>query len=177
MYFRDKRFAEYSHWFTKFLALLRCLSVFIIALLLLSPFVKTIKEDTKRPLIIIASDKSESIAEGEKKENLDTYKQAIDNLENDLNSKFDVKYLTFGSNVHDIKKDSFLDKSTNLSQLFKSVSDNYGDQNLGALIVGSDGIFNEGSNPLYTTYNIHASDLVQMRKILLGIDTHFKNNT
>ncbi|MBK8887284.1 MAG: hypothetical protein IPN46_12365 [Saprospiraceae bacterium] len=79
------------------------MSVFIIALLLLSPFVKTIKEDTKRPLIIIASDKSESIAEGEKKENLDSYNQALDNLGNDLNSKFDVKYLTFGSNVHDIK--------------------------------------------------------------------------
>lgn len=176
MYFRDKRFAEYSHWFTKFLALLRGLSVFIIALLLLSPFVKTIKEDTKRPLIIIASDKSESIAEGEKKENLDTYNQALDNLGNDLNSKYDVKYLTFGSNVHDIKKDSFLDKSTNLSQLFKSVSDNYGDQNLGALIVGSDGIFNEGSNPLYTTYNIHAPIYtIAMGDTLQKKDLYFQN--
>ena len=156
MYFRDKRFAEYSHFFIKSLAVLRTISVFIIALLLLSPFVKTIKEDTKTPIILIASDISESVAEGTTSQTLNNYKKDLDVLSNDLASKYEVKRISFGSDVYPDQKDSLRDKSTNISKLFRYVSDNYSDQNLGAVIVGTDGIFNEGNNPLYINENIIA---------------------
>lgn len=149
MYFRDKRFAEYSHLFVKSLGVLRTLSVFIIALLLLSPFVKTIKEDTKTPIILIASDISESIAEGESSLALNNYNKELDGLSETLASKYEVKHVSFGSDVYTGQKDSLGDKSTNISKLFRYVADNYSDQNLGAVILGTDGIFNEGSNPLY----------------------------
>jgi hypothetical protein len=156
MYFRDKRFAEYSHFFIKSLAVLRTISVFIIALLLLSPFVKTIKEDTKTPIILIASDISESVAEGTTSQTLINYKKDLDVLSNDLASKYEVKRISFGSDVYPDQKDSLPDKSTNISKLFRYVSDNYSDQNLGAVIMGTDGIFNEGNNPLYINENIIA---------------------
>lgn len=171
MYFRDKRFAEYSPWFTKGLGVLRALSVFLISLLLLSPFVKTIKEDVKTPLIIIASDKSESIGEGETAENLALYNQLTTQLAEDLTGKYEVKQLTFGSSVHDLKQDSLKDKSTNITNLMKHISDNYADQNLGAVILGSDGIYNEGSNPLYSNYMVNAP----LYTIALGDTTQKKD--
>ncbi|MFZ1458103.1 MAG: hypothetical protein WAT46_18815, partial [Saprospiraceae bacterium] len=61
MYHRDGRFVESGNWLIRLLAFLRGFSVFIISLLLLSPFIKTIKEDIKPPLIVIASDNSESL--------------------------------------------------------------------------------------------------------------------
>lgn len=171
MYFRDTRFAEYHPWFTKVLAALRTLSVFLIALLLLSPFVKTIKEDIKTPLIIIASDKSESIGQNESNESQSLYTQATKKLAQDLAGKYEVKELTFGTTVHSDYQDSLRDKSTNISNLMKHISDNYADQNLGAIILGSDGIYNEGSNPLYGNFNINAP----LYTIALGDTTQKKD--
>ncbi len=156
MYFRDKRFSDYNPIFTKILGILRTLSVTLIALLLLSPFVKTITEDTKTPLIIIASDKSESIKEGEKNETIDLYKNNLLALDKAFEGKYDVKYLNFGSEVNTEKLDSFNAKSTNISKLFQYITDNYSDQNLGAVIMGTDGIYNEGNNPLYTDNKFNA---------------------
>jgi hypothetical protein len=173
MYFRDIRFAEYNVWFKRSLAALRALSVFMISLLLLSPFVKTTKEDIKTPLVVIASDRSESIATGESKENQDLYNQKIQELSEGLAGKFEVKKISFGSEVHTTYKDSLTDKSSNLNQVFKYISENLSDQNLGAVILGTDGIYNEGSNPLYSNHGINAplytialGDTVQRKDLL-----------
>jgi len=156
MYFRDKRFSDYNPIFTKVLGVLRAIAVTFIALLLLSPFVKTINEDTKTPLIIFATDKSESVEDGEKKELLTLYKNNIQSLDEAFEGKYDIKYLNFGSEVTAEKTDSFNAKSTNLSKLFQYITDNYSDQNLGAVIMGTDGIYNEGNNPLYTDNKFNA---------------------
>ncbi|MFZ1749842.1 MAG: hypothetical protein WAU01_06605 [Saprospiraceae bacterium] len=156
MYVKENRFSDLSHWFIKGLGLLRALSVALIALLLLSPFIKTIKDEIKSPIIVIASDKSESIAEGMTKNDLEQYGQSIEQLKAELKDKFDIKEITFGSDVHLDKQDSLTDKSTNLSHLLTHISDNYGDQNLGALIIGTDGIYNEGSHPLYLDTKLNA---------------------
>ncbi len=156
MYFRDKRFSEYTPLFTKGLGLLRALSVTFIALLLLSPFVKTIEEDTKTPLILIATDNSESIKESEKSEAVDLYQSNLQALDKAFEGKYDVKHIHFGSDVAPEKVDSFNAKTTNISKLFQYITDNYSDQNLGAVIMGTDGIFNEGNNPLYTDTKFNA---------------------
>ena len=176
MYFRDKRFAEYSHYFVKSLGFLRTISVFIIALLLLSPFVKTIKEDTKTPIILIAYDISESVAEGGSSQTLNNYNKELNELSETLASKYEVKHVSFGSDVYSGKKDSLGDKSTNISKLFRYVSDNYSDQNLGAVILGTDGIYNEGSNPLYTNEKINAPlYTIALGDTLQKKDLYFQN--
>lgn len=171
MYYRDIRFSDYSHWFTKTLAGLRTISVFIISSLLLSPFVKTIKEDTKDPIVLIASDRSESISAGESNFNLDEYKSKINQLAKDLEGRFEVRQISFGSTVDDVKNDTINAKSTNINKLFKYISDNYSDQNLGAVIVGTDGIYNEGSNPLYSDHVMKAP----LYTIALGDTTQKKD--
>lgn len=156
MYYRDKKFSDFNPLLVRALALLRGIATFFIALLLLSPFIKLIKEDIKTPVIVIASDKSESVVVGETAENLDLYDKSLAGLVDKLSSKYEVQQITFGSQVHDHLQDSLSDQSTNLSHAFKYIGDNYGDQNLGAIIIGTDGIYNEGGNPLYTDYRIHA---------------------
>ena len=156
MYYRDKRFSDYSPWLTRFLTLVRSVTVFLILLLLLSPFVKTIKEDIKTPVILFASDISESIKETAKAGDLTLWQSNLDNLEKDLSSKFEIRHITFGTNVYPEKKDSFIDKSTNISSLFRYIDENYSDQNLGAVVLITDGIFNEGSNPLYSDAKLHS---------------------
>ncbi len=174
MYYRDKKYADYKPWFTKTLGAMRSLSIFLIALLLLSPFIKTVKEDIKQPLIIIATDRSASIAAIESPENQQFYNNEIENLSKKIAEKYEVKMLDFASDVHKQSNDSIPNKSTNISQLFRYIDDNYGDQNLGAVILGTDGIYNEGSNPLYVSsratapiYTIALGDTTQKKDLYI----------
>ena len=174
MYFRDKRFSEYSAWLRRGLAIIRSLGVALISLLLLSPFIRTIKEDIKTPLIVIANDVSESILEDGKKNNLDAFNKNMQQLATDLSSKYEVKRISFGSDVYADARDTLNDKSTNISNLFRHIADNYGDQNLGAVVMTSDGIYNEGSNPLYSDvsftaplYTIALGDTLQKKDIFI----------
>ena len=176
MYFRDQRFKEYNPWFTKSLGILRTVCVFLIALLLLSPFIKTIEEEIKIPMILIASDISESIEKGESQANIALFRNEMSSLAEKLSTKYTVKQISFGSDVYDGKKDSLGDRSTNISKLFQYIDNNYSDQNLGAVIMTTDGIFNEGSNPIYQDlkfsvplYNIALGDTTQKR------DLYFQN--
>ena len=127
---------------------LRFLSSFLIAILLLSPFIKKITEDIKKPIVVYAQDASSSMLQGEDLD-LETYFSNRDNMLNDLSEDYDIVKLKLGEQVAISEVDSFQDKSTNISALIDFVNDQYGDQNLGALILASDGIYNEGSNPIY----------------------------
>jgi hypothetical protein len=51
---------------------------------------------------------------------------------------------------------NFRDKQTDLSQVFTEISQQYGNRNVGAVILASDGIFNRGSNPFYEAGNLKA---------------------
>ncbi len=174
MYYRDKRFADYGHWFTRLLASLRGISVFFIALLLLSPFIKSIKEEIKRPVVVLATDRSASINAVEKPADQQKYNEDITQLAEDLKATYDVKMLDFATDVHPHSQDSIPNTSTNIYQLFKYIDDNYSDQNLGAVIVGTDGIYNEGSNPLYMPnsssypiYTIALGDTTQKKDLYI----------
>jgi hypothetical protein len=181
MYFRDKRFIESGTWLIRVLALLRGLSVFLISLLLLSPFIKTIKEDIKSPLIVIANDNSESLKGKEKPGEQSTWQKDIDQLAGELAEKYEVKQISFGTQVYPEKIDTFRDKSTNISNVIRYINDNYGDQNLGAVILSTDGIYNEGSNPLYIDglfkapfYTVALGDTTQKKDILIQNVLHNK---
>jgi hypothetical protein len=61
MYLRDRKTAEFAPWLVRTLAVLRGLAVFLIALLLIGPLLKTTQKRTEKPIIIVAQDNSASI--------------------------------------------------------------------------------------------------------------------
>jgi len=181
LYFRDKRFSDYSPILRNSLAVLRVLSVFFIAILLLSPFLKTIQEDIKNPLIVIAKDISESIKSAANIKEQADWTDNLKTLKQELSSSFDVKEISFGTSVYSESRDTFSDKSTNLSGVLKYIGDNFGDQNLGAVILSTDGIYNEGNNPTYgdpaftaPIYSIALGDTIQKKDLFFQNILHNK---
>lgn len=171
MYYRDGRFVDKPGYFKWILGILRGAAVSLLAFLLLTPLIKSVIENQKNPIIIIAEDASESIEQSMSADELSSYKNEIDNLTTSLSEKYEVKRLHYGDEVVTGKADSFSYKVTNLSNTIKYISDNYGDQNVGAVIMTGDGIFNEGSNPIYQN-----SDLVSpLYAVALGDTTQKKD--
>ncbi|MCB0663737.1 MAG: hypothetical protein KDC24_13405 [Saprospiraceae bacterium] len=156
LYYNDKTFKSQSRALVWGMGVLRFLTISIICLLLLEPLLKSFITETKNPVVVLAQDNSESIAaafgEGEK----ETYNQQLASLEEALSKKYEVQSYTFGEEVKDGLSLTYEEKSTNISSFIKSVYDLYSNQNLGAVIIASDGIYNEGSNPIYTGYQLEA---------------------
>ena len=154
LYWRDTTFKEQSPMLNKILGVLRWLTATIIAVLLLSPVLKSSVTEIKKPVVVLAQDVSESIAVAVK--DTPQYKSQFEALKTALGDKYDVKTYSFGEKVREGVDFQFKDKLTNTSDLVKNVYDLYSNQNLGALVIASDGIYNEGSNPLYAAAKLNA---------------------
>ena len=156
LYFKERKFEESPKWVRPTLALLRALSVAAIAALLLSPFIKTIKEDTQEAIVLVAQDNSSSVTAEMSDEEVAQYIANSKAMADKLGTKYETKRISFGEAVAEGAIDTFSQQVTNLSSLIDYVNDNYADQNLGALIIATDGIYNEGKNPIYSKLNMTA---------------------
>jgi hypothetical protein len=154
LYFRNTTFREQSPQLNKILGALRFLSGALIAALLLSPLLKSTVTDIRKPVVVLAQDVSESIGVAVK--DTPQYKAQFEQLATRLSEKYDVKTYSFGEKVREGVGFSFKDKLTNASDLMKNVYDLYANQNLGAVVIATDGIYNEGSNPLYAAAKLNA---------------------
>lgn len=174
LYFRDRTFREQSAQLNWLLGGLRFLAVFLLSSLLLSPLLKSSQLDTRKPIVILAQDVSESVAAGIGDDEKAAYRQRLEGLADELSSNYELVEYSFGSEVREAIDTAFNDKVTNISSLLTSLYDLYSNQNLGAVILASDGIYNEGSNPVYAStrlsvpiYTVALGDTTPRRDVVI----------
>ncbi|MCB0640127.1 MAG: hypothetical protein KDC44_00745, partial [Phaeodactylibacter sp.] len=156
LYYRDHTFREQSKHLNWILGTVRFLTVSLLCILLLTPLLKTIESQIQKPVIVVAQDASESIAAAYDSTQLDSYARALEALTERLSENFEVETFSFGDSIQHELNFSFDDKVSNISQLFSAVYDLYSNRNLGAIVLATDGIYNEGSNPLYQSNQLTA---------------------
>jgi hypothetical protein len=141
----------------KWLFALRTVTISFIAFLLLGPTIRHKNYTTIKPVIAIAIDGSSSMKHGMDSTQQKQLLNDINNMGKVLSNHFDVQYFTFGSAVLNQPCDSFYMASTNMGNLFETTNLQYKNDNLGAIVVISDGINNEGNDPLYAATPIESS--------------------
>ena len=135
------------------MAVLRFLGYSLLAALLLSPLLRFVQTDQQEPIVVLAQDVSESV--GLETDTTD-YTTRWNALRDELAESYEVITYTFGTQVAQDGPLTFTEKQTNLDAVLSQISDVYGNQNLGAVILATDGIYNEGSNPAYRDYALQA---------------------
>jgi uncharacterized pyridoxamine 5'-phosphate oxidase family protein len=153
LYYKDKKFLEHQSWLPYLLGFLRFAAVTALCMLLLVPMLKSIFEETKNPIILVATDKSSSAASLEESVDIDNQ---ISALSEELNTDFQVDQYFFTNRLYTDIPDSSDVKTTNLESVLTGFEELYINQNVGAVIIATDGIFNEGKNPLYINNNLSA---------------------
>ncbi len=171
LYYKDRSFREQSQKLNPILGFLRFLTGTLISFLLLTPMIKSVETRTEKPTIVIAQDASESVGLSMTDEQKQAYQQQIQQLEGAFAEKFHVKTYSFGDHVRDSLDFNFGDKITNISDVLQTIYDDYSHQNLGAIILATDGIYNEGSNPNYLSSKL----AVPIYSIALGDTTVAKD--
>lgn len=155
LYKSDKKFKSLKRWQLYMMQFFRFSAIFLIAFLLLSPMVRTISKTIEKPVVIIAQDNSESVViNRDSTYYLNEYPQAINKLEEQLSERFDVYKYEFGAQTQQGISWSFSDKHTNITNLLKSIETNFVNRNVGALLIASDGIYNQGVNPVFGSRNM-----------------------
>lgn len=149
LYFRNKENRELGKTQVTVLMILRFLSFFMIAFLLLSPFIKNLKKITRNPLIITAWDNSTSIVSTPDSINIaDEIGRIRTQVNGELSSDYSVLEYSFGEQAERLENLNFSEKKTDYSDLISTVVNNHFNENIGALILVGDGINNQGKNPL-----------------------------
>lgn len=181
LYYKDKTFKDQATWLKGLMSAIRFSAVTLLAMLLLSPLLKSLITEIKKPVIVLAQDQSESITADMDSVQLSAYKQSFKALGDELRKDYDLKEYAFGNKVREGVDFEFTDKVSNMSELLKNLYDLYSNQNLGAIILASDGIYNEGSNPIYAgaklaapIYTIALGDTIPKKDLVLKRVFHNK---
>ena len=147
LYFFPRRNSSLPSSVRIILALLRFLAVSLLAFLLLSPLVRRNVNTREKPIVVIAQDASQSVDLSSPLFNRSTLRS--------LQSDYDVVLDTFGG------------ATTDISSALSSIADRYMGRNLGAVVLASDGIYNQGINPSLTA----SSFTVPVYTVALGDTT------
>ncbi len=149
--------APWSLWLNRSLAAMRFVLVVVICFLLLNPFIRLVKNYFEKPTIVFAIDNSQSIPLTSNTTEVNELKSKLDVLAKELTEKeFEVHIQTLNEakvyeNVSSVRFDN---QTTNLGNLLSSVQSNYENKNLAGVVLFSDGIYNQGIAPTYSTYNM-----------------------
>ena len=117
---------KYGKMLTVLLFSLRAIVVAIVVMLFINPYIKQKTAKIENPIIVFAKDNSESMTE---------YPTSVDSMMHILEKNYDVEYYGFG------------DQYTNISSALSTISRQYYKKNVGAVVLISDGIVNQGVNP------------------------------
>ena len=174
------------------LAAFRAVVVTVLGLLLVSPLIRSVSYQPQKPLILIAQDNSESIKlfsqappkpspEGRASEQEvsaaggDLAAAGFAALKKQLDDGYEVHEYHFNNDLQDGLTDQYNGKQTNIANALHQLNERFANQNIGALVLATDGLYNLGTDPQYEARNIKTNiytialgDTVPRRDLLIG---------
>jgi hypothetical protein len=129
-------------------ALLRAMVIFLTLILIISPKIKKRNVEEQKPIVLLLQDNSSSIKKALGNDAVNYQKKLLE-LQNKIAESYRlVSYNLYGPYPKDSVQ-GYTAGSTNLTKAISEATELYSQQNLSAIILASDGWYNEGNNPLY----------------------------
>ena len=143
---------KYGRGLTVLLFALRTIVVATVVMLFVNPYIKQRTYKIEQPIIVLAQDNSESIILNKDSVFYKTkYPELVDSLVEVLEKDYDVERLLFGAvvipSIEDARNPLFTEQYTNISAALTTISRQFYKKNVGAVLLLSDGIVNQGVNP------------------------------
>ena len=149
-YRADVKRAVPRPWVT---ATLRGIVVLLTILLLLAPVFTITKHETRKPVILFVQDNSRSIHDALGKDSTSYNNNALE-LVDKLSGKYNVVTWNLEGNTAADSLFRYTGEATDLSSALTKAQEYYGTQNLGAVILATDGRYNQGVNPVYQSLSL-----------------------
>ncbi len=153
VYRADKKRNITMPWLT---ALLRSILICCTLLLILAPVISVTRNIVQKPLVLLLQDDSRSIANALGKDSVG-YRKNVEQLIHSLSAKYRVVQWGFGNNFRSDSIFYYNQPATDIASALSRAQDFFGNQNLGAVIVATDGRYNQGEDPLYEQLSLHSA--------------------
>lgn len=156
LYRKDKKLSEFSKLTKGVLFGLRFLCITVLAAMLLSPLLKYFSKTVEKPIIIIAQDNSASMKMAQDSSYVQVQLQTqLDAIAKELSEDYRVERYLFDENIYSNNEaPDFSGKITDFDVLFESIEQRFVNRNVGGLVLVSDGIYNQGNSPVYSTQSL-----------------------
>lgn len=152
MYRIDSKRAVPYPWVT---AVLRGLVILLTFMLIIAPDITITKNETKKPVVLLLQDNSRSVAEAVKTDTADFRKQ-YESLASKLGDKYRVVKWAFGNDAYTDSLYTYNENTTDITAALTKAQEYYSGQNIGAIVLASDGLFNQGVNPAFQNISLPA---------------------
>ena len=139
---------KYGKGLTALLFALRTIVVATIVMLFINPYIKQRINKIEQPIIVFAQDNSESIVLT--KDSVfykEKYPKLIDSIANELEKEYDVETVLFDGGFLTAFEMTHTGQYTNIYNALSTIQRQYYKKNVGAVVLLSDGIVNQGVNP------------------------------
>lgn len=138
-------------WMT---AALRALVIFATCLLLLEPSLEVSRHLLEKPVVLLLQDNSVSVGVALGHDSAG-YRKDFSALKEKLSHDYNVVQWGFGGRIQSDSFYQYHQQVTDISAALARAQEYFGLQNLGAVVLASDGRYNEGLNPLYQDLSFH----------------------
>jgi len=154
LYYRGKSNKIVQSKWLYVMASLRFISVFFLSFLLLNPLLKYLKTTEEKPVIVFVQDNSKSIKGNKDSAYFDKeYREVISQFKKDINGKYEVKTIFLGKSIREQDTSGlFTEKETDIAALFPYIDNSFEGQNIGAVILASDGVHTKGQSPAQKSF-------------------------
>ena len=151
LYYQEKKRNRFTKNIIWTLASIRFLAFTLLSLLLLRPITQWENHVVEKPIVVALLDNSASIVRTSDRDVKDQLKEKLKQLE----AKAEVVFYTFDKELTPgWDSANFGGASTDLSAALDQISTRYAGRNLSSILVTTDGIFNQGVQPLYVAQNM-----------------------
>jgi len=178
LYSKSDWFSNLNIYWKITLRFCRALLFFLLGVLIFDFVFELIESKKEKPILITIVDNSSSINNYKDSntvlKNIVSAKKAIRKR---FKNKYDIVEMTTGDFPRYQSNISLSESKTNLESVFSKVATDYYNQNIGGLVLISDGNFNHGSNPLYNTSKLNYSPIYTLGvgDTVLKRDHYIKN--
>jgi len=163
------------------LGIFRFIIVSGITFLLLGPLIRYIQNTVIEPSYVIAIDNSRSIPVTYTDATFNEIRNQLDDLvENLPDRQFDIKIKDLSGTDYDlINQIKYEAPFTDINNVLHNIENEYEGKNLAGVILVSDGIYNQGSSPIYSNfgfpiYTIGIGDTTEKEDIIIKSINHNK---
>ncbi|GAB4204639.1 MAG: hypothetical protein Fur0023_12630 [Bacteroidia bacterium] len=131
--------------------------LFVIGILLLNFYSKFLKKEYIKPILVLAVDNSQSMIKAKDSAEVKKFfSEKIKELKSSLQDKYDIQTITFGQKIS-FNNDNinFKELKTNPENIFGETQQILGNKPISAMLMITDGIFNEGVHPVSLAGNLN----------------------
>ncbi len=137
---------DWPRWLRSVLASLRWVALILLVGLLLKPFLMRWINEFEKPILAVYEDASDSFSETDRS----TLKSSLEGRLNELDEKYDIRWMHFAEGVEDSAASGELSPLySDLGTIKDHLANRFYNQNIGAVVIATDGIQNKGIDPRY----------------------------